>query len=153
MEAIVTDAEEARRALEALNRTQADMAERTAPHWSWGLAYAAVCGLMVGGQGVAEPWNMLSVGLGVSALALLIQRWKDRTGFWVSGVAPRRARWVAIGLGVVMLGLMVLNIRYSGAHGGWIGPVGTGLLAAIAAFVAGELWMRVWRKEIRRGGA
>lgn len=147
----MTDPEEARRALEALNQTQVDMAAQPAPHWSWSLAYGGVCGLLVAGQGLPQPWAILSVGVGVSGLVLLIQRWKAEAGYWVNGMTPRRARWVAIGLAAVLMGLMAFNIWYSRAHGGWIAPVGTGVAGGVLAIIAGEIWMRVWRREIREG--
>lgn len=147
----MTEAEEARRALEALNRTQAEMADRPAPHWSYGLAYGAICGLMVGGQGMPQPWAILSVAVGVSGLAVLVQCWKAKTGYWVNGMTPKRARWVAFGLLVIMFGLMIFNIWHSRTHGGWVVPVVTGVVAGVTAFVAGALWMRVWRREMRAG--
>lgn len=139
-------------ALAAIQSSQRDVHRRVAAgSWRYDLTYSALCAAMVGAQVLDMPFNTLGVALGVLGLALLFRREADRLGVSITGVSPRRARWVAIGLGMVMLPLMlaaiVLNAKVDSP--GMLALGAAGLMAAAFAFclTGSRLWLRVYRRE------
>ena len=92
---------------------------------SYDIAYGLCYGLLVAGQGLPTPWSALILVVSLAGLAGLIQWWKQKHGWWVSGYSPGRARLAAIGLAVVLMGLIGLSIW--GKHAGisWT-PLATG---------------------------
>ena len=113
----------------------------------WDLAYGAICGLMVASQGLPTPWAMLALVIALAGLAICVQWWRNRVGWWVSGYSPKRARWVAIGLAVVLIALMGLSIWGKAASISWM-PLATGAAGFVLAIVGGRLWMHVWKREL-----
>ncbi|MBO9502688.1 hypothetical protein [Brevundimonas sp. A19_0] len=113
----------------------------------WDFAYGAICGLMVASQGLPTPWAMLALVIALAGLAISVQWWRNRVGWWVSGYSPKRARWVAIGLAVILIALMGLSIW--GKHAGmvWM-PLATGAAGFVSAIIGGRLWMHVWKREL-----
>lgn len=114
----------------------------------YALIYSAIAGVMVGGQVLDAPLNVLCSAGGALGFGLLAKAWSDRTGIWISGVSPRRARWVAIGLGAVILVLMLVGVHFGRQQQVWVGiPLG---LAAFAVAMAGSwLWLKVFLAETR----
>jgi hypothetical protein len=114
----------------------------------YALIYSAIVGVMVGGQVLDLPFNVVCSAGGVLGLALLAKTWSDRTGIWISGVSPRRARWVAIGPGAVLLVLTLVGVHFGRQQQIWAGiPLG---LAAFAIAMAGSwLWIKVFLAETR----
>src|SRR5690606_35631044 len=115
--------------------------------FGYDLFYGGACALLVAAQGLPRPWDFLALGVSLAGFVLMIRWWRKNLGWWVSGYSPKRARWVAIGLAVGLLGLMGLSAwgRYEGP--GWLWMVSAGLAFA-AALVGSRLWMRTWRKEL-----
>lgn len=112
----------------------------------YALKYSGILAVMVGGQALPMPLNVLCSTLGALALALLARAWSRRTGVWISGVSPRRARWVALGMGVVLVGLMFVAL-WAGHEGHrWFG-VPLGALAFGAGMVGSWLWTKVFLAE------
>ena len=139
-------------ALAAIQSSQRDVHRRVAAgSWRYDLAYSALCAIMVGSQVLDLPFNTLGVALGVVGLAILFRREADRLGVSITGVSPRRARWVAIGLGMVMLPLMlaaiVLNARVETPAILALGAAGLMAVAFVACLVGSRLWLRVYRRE------
>lgn len=118
--------------------------------FTYDIAYGLICGLLVAAQGMASPWSTLVLVVSMGGLAVLVMWWRKTFGWWVSGYTPKRARWVALGLVAVMIGLMGVSLygRYVGPS--WLFMVSGGL-GFVAAIVGGRLWMRVWRKELAEG--
>lgn len=114
------------------------------------ILYGAVCALLVAGPGLPQPWSGVATPVAMFALVGLVMWWRKQYGWWVSGVSPARARWVAIGLGVVLLGLVLTTVRALPDGPSWL-PFATGGAAFVAAIVGNRLWMRVWRKELADG--
>lgn len=119
---------------------------------AYDLVYGVVCGVLVAAQGLPMPWSFLALAFGLAGLALMVRSWRSKHGWWVSGYSPRRARWVAIGLAVVLVGLMGLSLWGRRAGIAWT-PLATGGAGFLAAIVGGRLWMRVWRRELAEAKA
>ena len=113
----------------------------------WDIAYGAICGGLVASQGLPVPWSMLVLVFALAGLAICVQWWRNRVGWWVSGYSPKRARWVAFALAAVLVGLMGLSIwgKYAGIV--WM-PLATGAAGFVLAIVGGRLWMHVWKREL-----
>ena len=119
------------------------------PVW-YDALYGGVCGLLVAGQGMPQPWSFIVLPIALGGLAFMVMSWRKRFGWWVSGYSPRRARWVAIPLAVLFVGLV--GVSFWGREQGlaWISLV-TGPIAFVLAIGGGRLWMHVWRKELAEG--
>ena len=111
------------------------------------LAYGLCCGLLVAGQGLPTPWSALVLVVSLAGLVSLIHGWKQKYGWWVSGYSPKRARWAAIGLAVVLIGLMGVSIWGKTAGIAWA-PLATGAAGFVAAIVGGRIWMAIWKREL-----
>ena len=78
----------------------------------------------------------------------MVQWWRKRFGWWVSGYSPKKARWVAFGMVAIMLPLMGLSLWTRLGDGpAWLPLLAAGL-AWLVAVIGGRLWMRVYRKEL-----
>lgn len=119
--------------------------------WSYDFKYAALCGLLVGGQGLPTPFQLAATLICTVALVLLLRGWIERTGVTLTGYSPPHARWVAIGFGVVMAGGMLGVMFGTRQTGLWQIPVAGGLIAAGLAFVASRLWWKVYQSETKVG--
>ena len=139
-------------ALEAIRQSRA-AAERQVARGSWryDLTYSALVAGMVGSQALDMPYSTLVIAGGVLALAVLFRRYSDRLGVSVTGMTPRRARWVAIGLGMALLPLIlaaiVLNYREPPLQVHLLGTAGLIVTAFVVALVGSRLWLRVYRRE------
>lgn len=111
------------------------------------ILYGAICALLVAGQGLPTPWSLLVLAFSLSGLALLVSSWRKRFKWWVGGYSPRRARWVAVVMAVLFLGLIGLSLygRFQGPD--WLFLV-SGAIGFVSAIVGSRVWMRVWRKEL-----
>lgn len=143
-------------ALAAIARSRRDVQRRVgAGSWRYDLIYSAIVAGMVGSQGLDMPLSAVGVALGVCALAVLFRREADRLGVSVTGMTPRRARWVAIGLGMLMVALIVGAILLKHlAPSGLVFAVGlAGLigLTFVLSLAASRLWLRVYRRETWAG--
>lgn len=117
----------------------------------WDIGYGAICGALVGGQALPMPWAGLVFVLAMVGLVLSIKLWRDKVGYWVNGYSPKRARWVAIGLAVLLMALMGLSLWFRFNTLYWGGLL-TFALGFIAAFVGGRLWMKTWKAELAEEG-
>ena len=139
-------------ALASIQRSQKDIQRKVAAgSWRYDIGYSAICAMMVGTQALDMPLNTLGVAIGVLLLAVLFRREADRLGVSITGLSPRRARWVAIGLGLVLIPLMLLAILLNHfATSGVMLALGAASLMAVAfvvCLIGSRLWLRVYRRE------
>lgn len=135
-------------ALQQVKAARAHMAERyTRGGWVYDIFYSLLVGGIVATTALPAPQNVFAEGALLTSLIVLALWWRGRTGMWLSGVTPARARWVAIGLAGVILTLAFFNLWWT-TRGGpvWL-PVLTGLTGAMLAFAASRLWTAVYRRE------
>lgn len=120
--------------------------------WRYDLTYSVITAGMVAGQVFDVPYNVLASSLGVLGLMVIFQRETKRTGLRLTGLSPRWARWVAVGIGLAFAAAMItlVVIRRQSPET----PVG--LIAGVAAVVTfgvaligSRIWRRVYRAEMR----
>lgn len=120
--------------------------------WSYDIPYALLVAGMVGAQAGPLPFGPLGSGVGVVLLVALYRAESRRTGVRILGTTPRRARWVAIGLGAVMAAAMLglVYVRRSRPDLPLV-PIVAGVMALVfvAALIGSRLWRRVFRAEMR----
>lgn len=135
-------------ALETVRRSREATAERLVHHAGWyNLCYAVVVGGMVVCQGFDAPINIIGTSLCTVVLVVMMQVLANRTGLRLTGLTPPRARWVAVGLGVVMAFVLFAAAAANRLGLGW--PV-VGLLAVVGALIAwfaSRLWLKVYLRE------
>lgn len=139
-----------REALVAIRAARSGVAGSPEPHLGYDLLYGTSCALLVAAQGLAPPWSLLLLALALAGLGLLVASWRRKFGWWISGYSPPRARWVAIGMVVVFLGLALMAI-YGRQHGPWWLHLVAAAAGFVTAILGSRLWMRVWRGELAEG--
>ena len=115
---------------------------------AWDMLYGLVMALLVGGQGLPGLWASATFVFSMLGVVLMVQWWRKRFGWWVSGYSPKKARWVAFGMVAAMLPLMGLSLSTRLGDGVWWLPLLAAGLAWLVAVIGGRLWMRVYRKEL-----
>ena len=143
----MTDDQSTEDALKSIHNAQAAAGDRfSRDTWSYDLPYSLFAALFVGGLSLSGPLNVIVPVLAGGALVGLAWGWARKHGVWISGTTPRRARWVAAGLGIfiAVLAAAALVARLEG--GGGV----VSLLVAIAAFIVALVGSRVWRAVYRR---
>ena len=115
--------------------------------WTYDLIYSSLLAVMIGAHAFPSPIGVLGSAFGGLGVALLARKWSERTGVFVSGVSPRRARWVAFGLGVVLVA-MIGAVIWGRAQGLWWLPLPLAAAAFLVGLVSSRLWWRVYRAEM-----
>ena len=138
--------------LASIQRSQQDVQRKVAAgSWRYDLGYSAICAMMVGSMALDMPMSSACVAVGVLLLAVLFRREANRLGVSINSMSPRRARWVAIGLGMVLIPLMLLAIllNHFAASGVMLALGVAGLMAAafVICLIGSRLWLRVYRRE------
>ncbi|MFN3930772.1 MAG: hypothetical protein ACK4JY_03385 [Brevundimonas sp.] len=114
------------------------------------ILYGAVCALLVAGPGLPGRWPVAVIPVAMAGLVWMMTAWRKKFGWWVNGYSPKKARWVAYGLGAVFLALAFLSVRGQGAGPDWLFLV-SGALGFVAAIAGSRLWHVVWRRELAEG--
>jgi len=136
-------------ALEAIRKSRAAVGEAVSRNSrTYDLIYSTIAGLMVAGQAMPMPVNILASAAACVAFGLLARKWAQRTGVFVSGVSPKRARWVAFGMGAVFVVLMLASMYFGRTDRAWLG-IPMGVVAFLLAGAGTRLWGRVFRAETR----
>lgn len=144
----MTDPKDAAEALASIRQSRAAVAERlTVGSVTYDLIYSVLAGGMVAAWMAPMPWPPVIIGVCAACLGLLARTWAQKRGVWVSGVTPARARWVAIGLGVLAVGAAFLALYLSKQGGQSTTILGLAVLTAVVAFGASRLWLKVFRRE------
>lgn len=146
----MSDTQDAKAALEQIRQTR-EQALGKMNYWPWwyDAGYALACGLLVAGQGFPTAIGMVCVVVAIAILVTIMRVWQGRTGVWVNGYAPRRARWAAFGLAAILMGLMGVSIWFGRLQGVvWV-PFANGLAAAALGVAGMRVWMRLYRIDVR----
>lgn len=134
-------------ALAAIRRSQEAVRQRvTRGSWLYDLSYSAIAAVMVAGQALPIPFNVLASVGGAVCLALLWKRWSDKNGVSVTGLSPRRARWAALLVGL-LLGALMVGALYLGHTDQAPWALALGAAAFVIALVLSRLWMRLYLAE------
>ena len=134
-------------ALAAIRRSQEAVRQRaTRGSWRYDLSYSAIAAVMVAGQALSIPFNVLASAGGALCLALLWKRWSDKNGVSVTGLSPRRARWAAVMVGL-LLGALMLGALYLGRTDQAPWALALGAAAFVIALLLSRLWMRLYLTE------
>ncbi|MFK0299842.1 hypothetical protein ACIQTU_11565 [Brevundimonas sp. NPDC090276] len=135
-------------ALASIREAQAVVHDKLAQgSWRYDLIYSFIAAVMVGGQAAPLPFNVLASGVGALSLALLMRAWSEKNGITVLGTSPKKARWVAYGVGALFLILMGLAL-YAGRRDDLVwAPYALTVIAFVGALVFSRLWLRVYRTE------
>lgn len=135
-------------ALNAVHEARAALSARLDQGaWRYDLIYSLLAGLAVGAQALPVPFNIAGSAVGAISLALLARDYARRTGVWVCGSTPRRARWASMGLGVVIAGLCMVSFMAADHGQAWVGLLASAAAMA-AALVASRLWRRLFRLDL-----
>ena len=136
--------------LAEVRRSQDAVRDRVAQgSWRYDLLYSSVAAVMVAGQAAPMPFNILASTGSAIAFAPMWRNWSDKAGVSITGYSPKRARWIAIGMATVFVGLM-LTALYCGRTGQPIWALPLGAVAFVAAMVGSRLWMKVYLAETAR---
>lgn len=146
----MSDMKDAKAALEQIRQTREQTLGKM-DYWPWwyDAGYALACGLLVAGPGFSTTISMACVAVAIAILVTIMRVWQDRTGVWVNGYTPRRARWAAFGLAAILVGLIGVNLWFGRVQGMvWV-PLASGLAAAALGVVGMRIWMRLYRIDVR----
>lgn len=120
-------------------------------YWPWwyDAGYAASCALLVAGQGIGTGVGMLCTSIAIAILVVIMRKWQAKTGVWVNGYTPKRARWAAIGLAGLLIGLMGVSVVFGRMQDViWV-PIACGAVAAILGLVGMRVWMHLYRQDVK----
>lgn len=136
-------------ALDAIQSARAEVGRSLTYPFLWDLGYGGILAVMTWGAGLSQPWSVVTLGLSMTGLALMVRWWKRRVGWWVGGFNPPKARWVTVGLMVVVLGCLGLSLatRFGHAPAWW--PFAAAAMAGMSGIIGGRLWMWVYRGELQ----
>lgn len=133
--------------LAELDEATAGYAKPTAGESVYHLALGVVGGLVVFAQGLSSPWSWILPLAALFAIVLLIGWWRSSHGWWVSGYAPTRTRWVVVVMAVTFVLLALASFMMNSV---WVSVV-AGVVAAAVTTGLGFVWMLVWRRGLNAG--
>lgn len=134
-------------ALASIRAARAELVRDTRYPVIWDLGYGAICGSLVASQTLPTAYGAPILVLAIVGLAIYVSLWRSRSGFWIDGFSPRRARWIAIGMMVVLLGLVGLALWFRSQEFWW-GALIVFAGGFVTAIIGSRIWMRVWRGEL-----
>ena len=138
-----------KQALESARAARGAVADKVAKgSWIYDLIYSGLVAGLIASQGLPTPISLVGMAVCTTFLVVLAKGWAARNGVWISGVTPPRARWVAIGLGLVMATLMFVALYGSRTYETpWMALALTPV-AFVVALGGSRLWLAVYRREI-----
>lgn len=139
-------------ALAAIRRSRAALRGHFDVPWTYDLVYGLACGGIVAAQALPSPISLAALFVCIGALIWMMRAWQAHTGFWVNGYGPRNARWVAIGLALILMILAFAGMYARMVHGLWQIPLVGGMAGGILAIIGSRLWMRAYRRDLERDG-
>lgn len=140
--------DDARMALEHVERTDARLAERMRWPFQRHAMFALAEALIVMGFGLPAPDRLAAFGVGAALVPILIYQDKARYGMFVSGWASRKIRPMMLGLMAFLLGAMALSYHLRWDDG--TNPLVIGVFAIVLAVCTWSSirWERVYRTEL-----
>lgn len=140
-------------AMNALNSIRETRAQALGKmdYWPWwyDAGYAASCALLVAGQGLGTAIGMVCTAVALAILVIIMRKWQAETGVWVNGYSPKRARWAAIGLAGLLIGLMGISIWFGRVQDMvWV-PLLCGALGGVLGLAGMRVWMALYRKDVK----
>jgi hypothetical protein len=136
--------------LEAVRATQLAVADRVSRGGrGYDIIYSLLVATLVAAPGAGVFWGIAVELLVIIGLVVLIVTWVKKHGMWLSSLKPRKARWVAIGIGLVMSLGYVASFSATRVLGlpGWTVLVPAGM-TFVAAMFSSRLWRRIYRREM-----
>jgi len=142
---------DASEALAAVDKARTALLQRAEEgSWRYDLIYSVLAAGVVMAQALPLPFNTLA-DAGIVAAFLILARWqRARTGVWISGVGPKRARWAALGIGLIA-GIAALGAAIEGRQGQTWVALALGPLVGLVALLGSRLWRRMFRLEVETG--
>lgn len=135
-------------ALAAVHGTRADLADRLRlARRRYTIIFTALVGFAVGSQALPPPFNVLGSGLTSISLAWLCRMYVRKTGVWVSGVTPRRARWAALTLGLVV-GLCCVFTFIMARQGQPLAGLPAAAISMVVAAICKSWWWRLYQLDL-----
>jgi len=136
-------------ALASINKARAAAADGFSRHtWRYDLTYSALASGIVASQALHSPLNIVFVSVCTIGLSVLAQKWSEKHGVKVTGLTPRGGRWIAIGLGIIFLGLAFAAFTaVERLHMRWI-PLALGAVAFGVALIGSRMWRTSYRREM-----
>jgi len=119
--------------------------------WRYDLIYSALAAGVVMGQALPLPFNLVADLVIVTALIVLARWWRARTGVWISGVTPKRARWAALAIGLFAGVAAIAAAIFARQGQPWTALV-LGPVVGVLALGGSRLWRRIFRAEVEAGG-
>lgn len=136
-------------AVEAVRRSREALGQRLNKRWREKGLYALGAATIPGSQVFDLPWNNLVIAAGIICMVIAYRGWVRQTGISVLGTTPRRARWVALGLGAVMLALTLTALYLKLELGFAWAPLAAAPLGFATGWLGSDLWLRVFRSELQ----
>ncbi|WP_156459560.1 hypothetical protein [Brevundimonas sp. Root1279] len=151
----MTDPQDPAEALAAIQASRKAVHDRVATGgWRYDVIYSVLTAGMVAGQALDAPFNILASTLGLLGLIVIFQAETRRTGLKITGVSPRYARWVAVGIGLAFAAAIVVMAIIRRQSPETPQAVIAGVAAVVIFFVAlagSRIWRRVYRAEMGVG--
>jgi len=142
---------DAAEALAAVNEARTALLQRVEwGSWRYDLIYSALAAGIVMAQGLPLPFNTLADAAIIVALVTLARWWRARTGVWISGVTPKRARWAALGIGLFAAAAALAAAIGARQGQAWV-ALALGPVVGLLALGGSRLWRRIFRAEVEAG--
>lgn len=120
------------------------------PYW-YAPLYGLLSGAIVLGGGLPQPAGLLVLAAGIAGLTILYRTWANGAGISLNGYRAGRTRVIAIGVAVVMTGLMLAGMVLRMSYGIAWAPFAAGAIAVPVAAFASAMWDHAWRAQIMGG--
>lgn len=134
--------------LEAVHATQLAVVDRvTRGGWRYDILYSFLVAALVAAPAAGVVFAIPVEIAVIAGLVALAAGWAKKNGLWISGIKPKKARWVAFLIGVIALAGYVANLLIIDLVAA---PRWAVLFPAAVAFVAAIAGSRAWRAVYRR---
>lgn len=134
-------------ALKAIGQAQAHVADGfSRDTWGYDLTYSALAAGLIAATALGTPLNVAMTTICTLALVTLANAWKQKHGIWVSGLAPGATRWIALGMGAVILVIGITGLVLKERTQNPWPPLAGAALTFVIALAGSRLWRAAYRK-------